>query len=357
VVQGGGVMQTFKINAYDYEDNQHYFLGQYFLNNYDNALANYPLINSRISITRLELWVLDQGSGNLQEQKSILGIRDLGEGGSFPDNSNLGVYNAVANLGGIRDVNQTYNAINNQSLPNTTGDPNYKDGEHFIFNRKAKRLNPAEYTFNPQVGYISLNQRLNDNQLLAASFSYTVSGDSKVYKVGEFSEESPVVITKLLKPNVSVKTTSPMWNLMMKNVYSLNANQVDPQNFLLNVLYRDNDSGGKVNYLPGTPVADQNLLKLFNWDRLNVNNDIQNNTNGPQGDGLFDFVQGITVDAQNGRVMFTKAQPFGNYLESVLGSNDPKFVFNELYTQQKQVASENNLALRYTIEVNKYITF
>ncbi len=93
----------------------------------------------------------------------------------------------VANLGGIRDVNQTYNAINNQSLPNTTGDPNYKDGEHFIFNRKAKRLNPAEYTFNPQVGYISLNQRLNDNQLLAASFSYTVSGDSKVYKVGEFS--------------------------------------------------------------------------------------------------------------------------------------------------------------------------
>ncbi len=350
VVQGGGVMQTFKINAYDYEDNQHYFLGQYFLNNYDNALANYPLINSRISITRLELWVLDQGSGNLQEQKSILGIRDLGEGGSFPDNSNLGVYNAVANLGGIRDVNQTYNAINNQSLPNTTGDPSYKDGEHFIFNRKAKRLNPAEYTFNPQVGYISLNQRLNDNQLLAASFSYTVSGDSKVYKVGEFSEESPVVITKLLKPNVSVKTTSPMWNLMMKNVYSLNANQIDSQNFLLNVLYRDNDSGGKVNYLPGTPVADQNLLKLFNWDRLNVNNDIQNNTNGQQGDGLFDFVQGITVDAQNGRVMFTKAQPFGSYLESVLGSNDPKFVFNELYTQQKQVASENNLALRYTIE-------
>ena len=129
VVQGGGVMQTFKINAYDYEDNQHYFLGQYFLNNYDNALANYPLINSRISITRLELWVLDQGSGNLQEQKSIPGIRDLGEGGSFPDNANLGVYNAVANLGGIRDVNQTYNAINNQSLPNTTSDPPYRDWE------------------------------------------------------------------------------------------------------------------------------------------------------------------------------------------------------------------------------------
>jgi cell surface protein SprA len=89
------------------------------------------------------------------------------------------------------------------------------------------------------LGYISLNQRLNDNQLLAVSFSYTLSGDSKVYKVGEFSEESPVVITKLLKPNVLVKTSSPMWNLMMKNIYSLNANQIDSQNFLLNVLYKD----------------------------------------------------------------------------------------------------------------------
>lgn len=347
VVQGGGVMQTFKINAIDYEDNQHYFLGQYFLNDYDDALSNYPLINSRISINRIELWVLDQGSGNLQEQKSILGIRDLGEGGSFPDNSNLGVYNAVANLSGIRDVNLAYNAINDKSLPNTTGDPSYKDGEHFIFNRKAKRLNSNEYTFNPQLGYVSLNQRLNDNQLLAVSFSYTVSGDSKVYKVGEFSEESPVVITKLLKPNVSVKTLSPMWNLMMKNIYSLNANQVDAQNFMLNVLYRD-PNNGKVNYLQDSNGNNLNILKLVNWDRLNVNNDIQG-SGANTGDGLFDFVPGITVDSQNGRVIFTKTKPFGAYLTSQ-NITDSKYIFNELYDEQKQVASQSNLAQRYTIE-------
>jgi len=347
VVQGGGVMQTFKINAIDYEDNQHYFLGQYFLNDYDDALSNYPLINSRISINRIELWVLDQGSGNLQEQKSILGIRDLGEGGSFPDNSNLGVYNAVANLSGIRDVNLAYNAINDKSLPNTTGDPKYKDGEHFIFNRKAKRLNSTEYSYNPQLGYVSLNQRLNDNQLLAVSFSYTVSGDSKVYKVGEFSEESPVVITKLLKPNVSVKTLSPMWNLMMKNIYSLNANQVDAQNFMLNVLYRD-PNNGKVNYLQDTDGNNLNILKLVNWDRLNVNNDIQGSGTNT-GDGLFDFVPGITVDAQNGRVIFTKTKPFGAYLTSQ-NITDSKYIFNELYDEQKQVASQSNLAQRYTIE-------
>src|SRR5690606_17544374 len=53
---------------------------------------------------------------------------------------------------------------------------------------------------------------------------------------------------------------------------------------------------------------------------------------------------------EDGRVMFTKVQPFGSHLASVLGSNDPQYVFTDLYTQQKQVASQSNLALRYTME-------
>ncbi len=354
VVQGGGVMNTFKINAIDYEDNQHYYIGQYFFNNYDQALLQYPLINSKININRIEVWVLDQGTGNLQEQKSIMGIRDLGEGqttGLYPDNTQHNLYQDISNLfGGTRDANTAYNIINNQALFDVTTNSNesYKDGENFIFNRRARRLNPNEYSFNPHLGYISLNQRLNDNQLLSVAYSYTLNGSSKVYKVGEFSEESTVLITKLLKPNVTVRTTSPMWNLMMKNIYALNANQVDPSSFIMNVYYR-HPNNGKVNYLPGTSVQDINLLKLLNWDRLNANNDLQQNAT-VQGDGIFDFVQGITADAQNGKLIFTKTQPFGQFMETTLGSNDPQFVFHELYTQQKQVASQNNLALRYTME-------
>ena len=352
VAQGGGVMNTFKLNAIDYEDNQHYYLGHYFLDNYDKALLNYPQINSRISITRIEAWVLDQGSGNLQDQKGILGIRDLGEGpAGFPDNSQNLLYQGIVNLGtGIRDVNTAYNTINGQSFPNASGTPEtYSDGEQFIFNRKARRLNAGEFTFNPQLGYLSLNQRLNDNQLLSVAYSYTINGDNKVYKVGEFSEESPVVITKLLKSNIKTTTITPMWDLMMKNIYSLNSNQINSDGFLLNVYLRD-PVNGKVNYLPGTAVQDTNLLKLFNWDRLNMNNDLQEN-GGKPGDGIFDFVPGITIDPQNGKVIFTKAKPFGAYLQNdVLGSNDPKFVFNDLYDKFKNVASENRLALGYTLE-------
>lgn len=349
-VQGGGALQTFRINAVDYEDNQHYYLGHYFLDNYDRSLINYPLINSKININRIEVWVLDQGSGSLQDQKSIIGIRDLGEGSSLPSNSQNSLYQSITALGaGLRDVGTAYNTISGKSFPNPMGTPEtYTDGEQFIYNRKARRLTPGEYKYNPQLGYISLNQRLNDNQLLAVSYSYTVSGDRTVYKVGEFSDESPVIITKLLKPNTTVKTTSPMWDLMMKNIYPMESNQVSREDFMLNVYYRDAQNG-KVNYLPNTSVQDVNLLKLFNWDRLNVNNDLQ--SEGSQsGDGLFDFIPGITIDSENGKLIFTKAQPFGSYLRSALGNNDPKYVFSDLYSQQKQVAAQSNLALRYTIE-------
>ena len=354
VVQGGGALQTFKINASDYEDNQHYFLGHYFLNNYDNALLQYPLVNSKINISRIEVWVLEQGSGNLSDQKSIVGVRDLGEGISgYPENSQNNLYSSISGLGpNLRDPNSAYNTINGQSFPNANNvNENYQDGEQFIFNRRARRLNSNEYTLKPQLGYISLNQRLNDNQLLAVSFSYTVNGDaSRVYKVGEFSEESPVVLTKLLKPNNVVKTTSPMWNLMMKNVYPMDANQISSENFMLNVYYRS-PQNGKVNYLPGTNVQDQTLLKLMNWDRLNMNNDIQSDASGSTGDGLFDFVPGVTVDPENAKLIFTKVQPFGSNLQNILGSNDPQFVFSELYTQLKDVVQRNsNLSQRYTLE-------
>lgn len=358
VAQGGGTMSTFKINAIDYEDNQHYYLGHYFLKNYDAALENYPLINSRINITRMEVWVLDQGGANLETQKPVVGIRDLGElDGSTPSNANNNLYNQISStLGTSRDVTAAYSLLNGRSFPNAQGAlVQYSPTEHYITNVKARRLSTSEYKFNTQLGYMSLNQRLNDNQFLAVSYSYTINGSSTVYKVGEFSEENPVLITKLLKTNTTVNTTSPMWDLMMKNIYSLNTNQIQPDDFLLNVYFKDPNSGGKVNYLPGATYnggipSDTNLLRLFNLDRLNQNNDLQSGAGGVKGDGLFDFVNGITVDAENGKIIFTKAKPFVDYLDGVL-TNPPaekaKYLIKDLYTNFK---ASLPIEQRYTIE-------
>jgi cell surface protein SprA len=49
-----------------------------------------------------------------------------------------------------------------------------------------------------------------------------------------------------------------MWKLMMKNIYSIDGQVLD--GFILNVYYRDQQSGGKINYLPDPAVKDINLL-------------------------------------------------------------------------------------------------
>ncbi len=348
IAQGGGVMNNFKLYPADYEENQHYYLGHYFLDNYDKSLLNYPQINTRINISRIEVWVLDQGSGNLQQQKGIIGVRDLGEGqAGYPDNSQHGLYSALNALGpSLRDPTTAFNTINGASLPTYDGSVVPYNQDHFIYNRKARKLNASEYSFNPQLGYVSLNQKLNDNQFLAVSYSFT-TGDNKIYKVGEFSEESPVLIVKLLKPNNSLKLNSPMWDLMMKNIYPLNTMQVSAENFILNINYRD-QKAGTVNYLPNTPVQDRAIIKVMNWDRLDANNNLQQN-GSVTGDGIFDFVPGITVDSNNGKLIFTKAKPFGAFMESVVG-NDPNFVFNDLYSKQKETIKGDKLNNAYTIE-------
>ena len=355
-VQGGGVINTFKIKAIDYDENQHYFLTHYFRNNYDKALENYPVIGSTINITKMEVWRIDLGNSNLQEQHPVIALRDLGESttGQLPDNSNLNLYSTISNLSGIRDASTAYNSVNGVSLPvvptstSSATMKNYESGKEFVVHKRVKKLSESEYTYNPQLGYISLNQKLNNDQLLAVAFQYTDSKNpGKIYKVGEFSNEvTGVLILKLLKPNQIVSPESPMWDLMMKNIYSMDASQISPDGFMVNVMYQD-ASQGKINYLPDPHVRNLQLLQLLNWDRLNQNNDA---TGTGKGDGIFDFVEGITINSEKGKLIFTKVEPFGEFLKSK--SVDEKFIFENLYKNLKggNIVTSDPLANRYTIE-------
>ena len=179
-VQGGGVLNNFKIKAIDYDENQHYFLTHYFRDNYDKSLENYPVIASTINITKIEVWRIDLGNSNLQEQHPVIALRDLGESntGQLPDNSNINLYNTISTLAGIRDASTTYNTVNGVSLPvvPTSASPstvkNYESGKEFVVHKRVKKLSESEYSYHAQLGYISLNQKLNNDQLLAVAFQY-----------------------------------------------------------------------------------------------------------------------------------------------------------------------------------------
>ena len=349
-VKGDGLINNFKVNVADYEDNQHYFISQYFRNTFDNALSNYPQILSNISITRIEVWKIDRNNSELQNQRAILGLRDLGETLNptvYPTNSINTLYNSVIGLNTIRDPNAAKNAIDKQLLTTYTGlDEIYSDGKHYSYAPHARLLNSSEYKFHPQLGKIDLAQRLEDNQMLAVAFEYTINGTTESYKVGEFANETNgVLVAKLLKANTSSNdTTSPLWNLMMKNIYSLGSSQVTNENFYLNVTYQDSEKG-KITYLPDPAVSNFQFIKLFNWDRLNMQGDL---ANSGQGDGIFDFVQNITIDAELGKVMFTKVEPFGKFLQD--NGVNTQYIFNDLYTKQKAAIENHVLYSKYKLE-------
>ena len=85
VAEGGGTIENFEIFALDYDADRHYFLSQYFRNKYDDALKNYPLIDSRVQITRIEVWVtnrqnrINASPNDGFNNRNIIALQDLGE--------------------------------------------------------------------------------------------------------------------------------------------------------------------------------------------------------------------------------------------------------------------------------------
>ena len=257
----------------------------------------------------------------------------------YPDNSANNMYQQlITAYGTIRDVDQITN----------TFDPLYPDfqiGRDFEKIENARKLNEREYDFNRQLGYISLNTALNTDEVLAVAYEYTLDGT--LYKVGEFSTDGitapQTLILKLLK-GTTLSPRLPTWDLMMKNIYSLGSGKLETKDFELHVLYQDDETGNSINYLPQGKLADKILLQVMGLDNLNSQQDRQS-------DGFFDFIDGITVKTERGKIVFPVIEPFGSHLNKMIDDPKlaPKYVFQELYdstqTVARQMAEKNKFKL------------
>ena len=128
----------------------------------------------------------------------------------------------------------------------------------------AQPLSASEYTINRQLGYVSINGQLQDNQVLAVAFQFTYGG--QVFQVGEFSTDGVTgenaLYVKLLQARVT-NPKLPTWDLMMKNVYNIGAYQLSREDFRLDVIYDNIEAGTRTNYIPeGTGVEGQILLSI-----------------------------------------------------------------------------------------------
>nr|WP_314835679.1 cell surface protein SprA [uncultured Flavobacterium sp.] len=400
VAEGGGTIQDFDIYALDYDNDRHFFLSQYFRNRYDASLKNYPFIDSRVQISRLEIWVTNKQnrvSTTNNNLRNIIAIQDLGEAqlSGLADNEvvvldpSTGIFNNPVDS----PADNTNNDYDPAQITTGTGllNPNIREivtsnsgfnttvseGQDYSKLENARKLNANEYTYNAQLGYISLQQRLANDEVLAVAYQYTI-GD-KVYQVGEFGNDgvdatvvtgntsstqaiiTQSLILKMLKSNLT-NVKNPVWNLMMKNIYQVGGYQLKQEDFRFNILYTDPSplnyitevSGAPFpsNPLPENKIAETPLLKVFNLDKLNYNNDPQTG-----GDGFFDFMPGLTIDAQNGRIIFTTKEPFGELLFSKLSNtgsgenysdtntynpNQKKYVFRSMYRNTQSGALQDS---------------
>ena len=349
-VRGGAQTTPFEIKINDYEENRNFLLAQYFYQNYDRALENFPIINSQVMINKVEVWITNR-TGSTQGVRDALAFMDLGEsnpynnlligsaGDPLPDNRSNLLYQNLQQNPAARMQSSATQAVLGMGL---------REGQDF-HRATMRKLNSSEFTFQPQLGYISISAMPSNDDIIAVAYRYTYNG--KVYQVGEFSEDMPpdssaqkMLYLKLLK-GTSARVNLPIWDLMMKNVYSLQAGAISKEDFKLNVVYQD-PGGGYKRYLPEGPRAGTPMITLLNLDRLNFQND-------PMPDGIFDFVEGITINAQQGKVIFPTIQPFGKTLKPALG-NDPalerKYLYQVLYDSTKTVALQQQQNNRFLIK-------
>lgn len=335
-VQNGTSTQEFIITPNEYDENRHFFLSHYNRNTYEDNLINLPFIATPHQIAQIEVWVSDDRPEFQDNSTMVVAISDLGEPEaenftSLPSNSSFNcdakdddqrclprneandIYARILRSKDIADIDKVASQLARLKLTRT------QDFELF----RGRRLSPSEYTFHPQLGTISLSNRLRPNQVLGVAYNYYYTSNcDTVYQVGQISAnsvnpgnqadtsrvESPKVhFVKLLKSTNQI-TTSKMWDLMMKNVYNLRTSQLNQQDFEFDIFYEDDYTDGTLKKFLNEPgLKNMPLLQLFNLDRLNRFND-------PQPDGFFDYIPGVTVIERSGSVVFPVLEPFGEQI-------------------------------------------
>ncbi len=368
VVKAGGQRQQREKRASEYDYNRHFFLNHYFRSLYEQSLSTLPVVSSPINITRVEVWVTNRANAVNQNTRNAVGLIDLAENdpnrggvlfnpnvvvtGPVPDNNANDAYQRVLQDPGARSRDSAVYYLTQAGFTN---------GQDFELVENMRRLNENEFFVHRQLGYISLNINLQPNDAVFVAYEYTLAGDNNVYRVGEFGIDQPadpqnsnVLFLKMLKPQairpVLDNRPYPTWDLMMKNVYRLDAFNIRPDGFDLQVVYEATDGSGDINYLPSPDVRDRPLLQVLGVDRLRNNMEA-----GP--DNVFDFIPQVTIFPERGVIVFPVLEPFGRHIVRQFVTNptedSTRYAYDPLYRLTQVDAVQyypqlNRFKLRYS---------
>ncbi len=378
-VEKGVSVQEFTITPNEYDENRHFFLSHYNRSAYERNLSNIPYIGTPHQIAQIEVWISDDRPEYQDNSTMVAAIADLGEpdiskltsnpaytivnckaqddfNNCLPRNGANNIYGKIIKSKDIVDIDEVAKQLTGPEF-------NLKRTRDFeVF--RGRRLSSSEYTYHPKLGTLSLNIRLRPNQVLGVAYNYYYTSNcDTLYQVGQLSASSvqpgsqtdttrveppKVFFVKLLK-STNQTTTSPMWDLMMKNVYNLRTTQLNQQDFEFDIFYEDDFNDGTLKkFLPESALKKMPLLQFFNLDRLNRFGD-------PQPDGYFDYIQGVTVIERSGSIVLPILEPFGSHIsvesfKKSLGVETldidenlliNKYRYQELYDTSISIAAQN----------------
>ncbi len=374
-IENGASIQTFDIRPDEYDENRHFFLSHHNRDTYESNLETLPFIRSSFRISRLEIWISEDRADYQPGTRIIAAIADLAEpnadkftntnatydppmiqdplligldGLPLADNRSNPLYEAIIQDADINDIDKAATLLRSRYNMVQT-----RDFEVY----RGRKLNPSEFTYHEQLGFISLSQRLRPNQVLGVAYQYYYTANcDEIYQVGDMSNEgegnTATASMEVVSPKLSfvkmLKSTNQRvdlstWDLMMKNVYPLNTTQITREDFEFDIFFEDDKDGSLKKFLPFGDLRYRQLLEVFNLDRLNVTMD-------PQPDGIFDFIPGVTVIPRTGSVVFPVLEPFGRSLVDLI--DDPHLAdslnYNALY-------DTTLIGAREQLERNKFV--
>lgn len=373
VIEGGSQTTEFNVLPTQYEDNTHFYLSFHHYNRWDIAHSQPPnpvlgpvrrivdveVFRFETSLTAPDVDV-DMVAGvaiaDLGEPVEVLQggrayLAEAGEGAPAP-RMNLDRYPTEA-LNALREGGFSGTNTARSRLQESGVDPEVLEDADLVVSRFRRLRRGQDYEVDRTFGYISLQQPLNESDVLAVAYTYE-DNSGQTITVGDFGQgtgsgnvdEGPRVVLKLLRPS-NPQPTYSTWDLTMRNIYRAGGRGLDPEGFELQIVY-----GGTgqtpVRQLPGVEVGQgQTLLRTLGLDRLN-----QEGQPGP--DDLFDFLPGFTVQPGAGRIIFPYREPFGQRIRNVLQEqgNVPvnfdgitqeealdRYVFNDLYRLKPEQAA------------------
>ncbi len=349
VFEGGTDAQSFNLAPYDYDDNTHFFLGYAFHNWFDEAHERPGTLTPPpgfIEFVGIEVWKHEPGLNQAPSDANTtwaVALADLAEPPAVLDGGEayLGDFNtttyAYANAraplpnpaldqysdAAINTVR--LNADGNSTAPEFLVDRDPEDGQREIpdagySNNKFRKLRAnVDYTFDPTLGFLSMTSALTEKDQLAVAYQYRVrrpDGTTEVVTVGDYNQPAQTdaqtgrrTILKLIRSDLPV-AQDPLWDLTLRNIYRVGGRSLDPNNFDFDILFEPPGSTPS-NEPRDLSLQQQTFLQILGLDRVNTSG-----TAVP--DNAFDFQSQITVDRENGRIIFPVRQPFGDYLREQL---------------------------------------